>query len=164
MRANFYSYTLQNICRQDKFNQFYILNCFNFAWNIRVRRGSKISNQTHTKVNLEIINFRMNQKRKRSSPRWNWFAMFSIYFRFFCFVLFHWKNIFSKKDYGTSHVVSRKKIFYSMQWKLGIRSMSKKNARLTNRSRDVMTHLHNALHPLERQVVIELHNIYIYRQ
>lgn len=40
--------------------------------------------------------------------------------------------------------------------------MSKKNARLTNRSRDVMTHLHNALHPLERQVVIELHNIYIY--
>lgn len=150
-------------------------------WNVRCSPSwikIRTINQIRTKANLEIINFRMNQKRKRSSPRWNWFAMFSTYLRFVTrfsrFVLFYWKNIFSNKDYEnrTSHACREKKDGKkkknSLQWKRGIRSMSKKNARLTNRSRDVMTHLHNALHPLERQVVIELHNIYthiyIYQQ
>lgn len=54
----------------------------------------------------------------------------------------------------------KKKYYTSIQWKRRYRIEEKRL--INNRSRDVMTHLHNALHPLERQVVIELHNIYIY--
>lgn len=70
------------------------------------------------------------------------------------------RRIFSKKDY---RIAKRKYIFYSMQWKRDYSIDVEEKNRTINQQVSWRhdAYLHNALHPLERQVVIELHNIYI---
>lgn len=104
-----------------------------------------------------MINFRMNQKR---SLLWNWFAMLSTYLRFSYFVLFHWKKNFFKE--GLSH--GEKKIYILLDaMKTRLFDLCRRKNRTINQQVSWRhdAYLHNALHPLERQVVIELHNIYI---